>query len=72
MDITSPFFVVPVMAIIFLSCTLFAGLTGREKAHEGFPDVGNLLRQRLIVLVQHTKSFPLLVFWCPHNRMSYE
>jgi hypothetical protein len=31
MDITSPFFVVPVMAIIFLSCILWASLTGKEK-----------------------------------------
>jgi hypothetical protein len=31
MDITSPFFVVPVLAVIFLSCILFATLTGKEK-----------------------------------------
>jgi len=31
MDITSPFVVVPVMAVLFLSCILFATLTGKEK-----------------------------------------
>jgi hypothetical protein len=31
MDITSPFFVVPVMAVVFLGCILFASLTGKEK-----------------------------------------
>jgi hypothetical protein len=31
MDITSPFFVVPVLAVIFLSCILFATLSGKEK-----------------------------------------
>jgi hypothetical protein len=30
MDITSPFFVVPVLAIVFLACILFATLTGKE------------------------------------------
>jgi hypothetical protein len=29
--ITSPFFVVPVLAVVFLSCILFATLTGKEK-----------------------------------------
>jgi hypothetical protein len=31
MDVTSPFFVVPVLAIVFLACILFATLSGREK-----------------------------------------
>jgi hypothetical protein len=31
MDITSPFFVVPVLAVVFLGCILFASLTGKEK-----------------------------------------
>ena len=31
MDITSPFIVVPVLAITFLACILFATLTGKEK-----------------------------------------
>jgi len=31
MDIASPFVVVPVMAILFLGCILFATLTGKEK-----------------------------------------
>jgi hypothetical protein len=31
MDITSPFFVVPVLAVVFLACILFASLTGKEK-----------------------------------------
>lgn len=31
MHITSPFFVVPVMAVLFLGCILFATLTGKEK-----------------------------------------
>jgi hypothetical protein len=31
MDITSPFFVVPVMAVLFLGCILYASLTGKEK-----------------------------------------
>jgi hypothetical protein len=31
MDITSPFFVVPVLAIVFLGCILFASLTSKEK-----------------------------------------
>jgi hypothetical protein len=31
MDITSPFFVVPVLAVTFLACLLFATLTGKEK-----------------------------------------
>jgi hypothetical protein len=38
MDITSPFFVVPVMAIIFLSCILYASLTGGAEFHETVPD----------------------------------
>jgi hypothetical protein len=29
--ITSPFFVVPVLAIVFVVCILFATLTGREE-----------------------------------------
>jgi hypothetical protein len=31
MDIASPFVVVPVMALLFLGCILFATLTGKEK-----------------------------------------
>jgi hypothetical protein len=31
MDITSPFVVVPVLAVTFLSCILFATLTGKKK-----------------------------------------
>jgi hypothetical protein len=31
MDVTSPFFVVPVLAIVFLACILFATLSSREK-----------------------------------------
>jgi hypothetical protein len=31
MDITSPFFVVPVMAVLFLGCILYSSLTGKEK-----------------------------------------
>jgi len=31
MDITSPFFVVPLLAATFLACILFASLTGKEK-----------------------------------------
>ena len=31
MDITSPFIVVPVLAVTFLACILFATLTGKEK-----------------------------------------
>jgi hypothetical protein len=30
MDITSPFFVVPLLAVVFLACILFATLSGRE------------------------------------------
>jgi hypothetical protein len=30
MDITSPFFVVPLLAIVFLACILFATLTNKE------------------------------------------
>jgi hypothetical protein len=30
MHITSPFFVVPLLAVVFLTCILFATLTGRE------------------------------------------
>ena len=30
MFINSPFFVVPLLAIVFLSCILFATLTGKE------------------------------------------
>lgn len=33
MDITSPFFVVPLLAVIFLTCVLWATLTGKEKSH---------------------------------------
>jgi hypothetical protein len=31
MDITSPFFVVPVLAVTFLSCILWAALTSNKK-----------------------------------------
>jgi hypothetical protein len=31
MDITSPFFVVPLMAVLFLGCILWASLSGKEK-----------------------------------------
>jgi hypothetical protein len=31
MDITSPFVVVPVMAVLFLGCILWASLSGKEK-----------------------------------------
>jgi hypothetical protein len=30
MHITSPFFVVPLIAIVFLACVLFATLSGKE------------------------------------------
>jgi hypothetical protein len=30
MDITSPFFVVPLLAVVFLACILVATLTGKE------------------------------------------
>jgi hypothetical protein len=33
MDITSPFFVVPVMGALFLGCILWATLTGKPKDH---------------------------------------
>jgi hypothetical protein len=32
MDITSPFFVVPVLAVVFLACILFATLTGKKNS----------------------------------------
>jgi hypothetical protein len=31
MDVTSPFFVVPLLVVVFLACILFAALTGKEK-----------------------------------------
>jgi hypothetical protein len=31
MDIASPFVVVPVLAVVFLGCILFASLTGKPK-----------------------------------------
>lgn len=31
MDVTSPFFVVPLLAVVFLACILFAALTSEEK-----------------------------------------
>jgi hypothetical protein len=31
MDITSPFFVVPVMVALFFACILWATLSGKEK-----------------------------------------
>lgn len=33
MDITSPFFVVPLLAVVFLACVLWATLTGKEESH---------------------------------------
>jgi hypothetical protein len=36
--ITSPFFVVPLLAVVFLSCILTATLTGRKQFHESTPD----------------------------------
>lgn len=42
MDVTSPFFVVPVLAITFLTCILTASLTGKTKAHESNPDDSNV------------------------------
>jgi len=41
MDITSPFVVVPVMALIFLSGIIFASLTGGAKFHETVVDDSN-------------------------------
>jgi hypothetical protein len=29
----TPFFVVPLLAVVFLSCILFATLTGKEEDH---------------------------------------
>jgi hypothetical protein len=34
MHITSPFFVVPLLAVVFLACVLFATLSGKEKNSE--------------------------------------
>ncbi len=31
MNITSPFFVVPLLAVVFLSCVLWATLTSKKK-----------------------------------------
>jgi hypothetical protein len=31
MHITSPFFVVPLLAVVFLACVLFATLSSKEK-----------------------------------------
>ncbi len=33
MDITSPFFVVPLLAVVFLTCVLWATLTSNKKSH---------------------------------------
>ena len=41
MDITSPFFVVPVMAVIFLSCILYATIGDKEASHEPVADESN-------------------------------
>jgi hypothetical protein len=30
MELTSPFFVVPLLAVVFLACILFATQTGKE------------------------------------------
>jgi hypothetical protein len=38
MDITSPFFVVPLLAVVFLACILSATLTDKEQFHETAPD----------------------------------
>ncbi len=41
MDITASFFVVPLLAVTFLSCILFATLTDRKQFHEEAPDDSN-------------------------------
>jgi len=38
---TSPFFVVPVLAITFLSCILYATLSDRERFDETVPDASS-------------------------------
>jgi len=38
---TSPFFVVPVLAVTFLTCILFGTLTGRETLDEHTPDASS-------------------------------
>lgn len=38
MDVTSPFFVVPLMAVLFLGCILYASLTDKERFDETVPD----------------------------------
>ena len=35
---TSPYFVVPLLVIVFLSCIFFGTLTGREHFDETLPD----------------------------------
>ena len=42
MDITSPFVVVPVLAITFLACILFATLTDKKRFDETLPDDSNV------------------------------
>jgi hypothetical protein len=39
--ITSPFFVVPLLAVVFLACILYGTLTDREPFHETTPDDSN-------------------------------
>jgi hypothetical protein len=41
MDITSPFIVVPILAITFLACILYASLTGNAHTLETPPDDSN-------------------------------
>jgi len=41
MDIASPFVVVPVLAITFLACILFATLTDKKRFDETLPDDSN-------------------------------
>jgi len=41
MDITSPFIVVPVLAVTFLACILFATLTDKQRFDETTPDDSN-------------------------------
>ncbi len=38
MDVTSPFFVVPVLAVVFLGCIFYATLTGKDRFDETVPD----------------------------------
>ena len=38
---TSPFFVVPLLAIVFLCCILWASLTDKKRFDESVPDDSN-------------------------------